>query len=149
MTVRHCSSLLFILFMDGGLSITVDEIGSISSEMYREFFEEDLRTLSQRYGGLGVHCCANSRHQWENLRRLPGLRMLNLVRPEKVLRESYEYFKDTAAMWPEKMEGGIPEPMSNPKKEELPAGSRILFTENASTREEALYLSEQLHRRYR
>ena len=120
MTVRHCSSLLFILFMDGGLSITVDEIGSISSEMYREFFEEDLRTLSQRYGGLGVHCCANSRHQWETLRRLPGLRMLNLVRPEKVLRESYEYFKDTAAKWPEKMEGGIPEPMSNPKKEELP-----------------------------
>ena len=52
-------------------------------------------------------------------------------------------------MWPEKMEGGIPEPMSNPKKAELPAGSRILFTENASSREEALHLCEQLHKEYR
>lgn len=136
-------------YMNGGLSVTVDEIGSISDAMYREFFEDDLRALSQRYGGLGVHCCANSRHQWKNLRRLPGLRLLNLVRPEKVLRESYEYFRDTAAMWPEKMEGGIPEPMSNPKMAELPAGSRILFTENAFSREEALHLSEQLHKEYR
>ncbi|MBQ8612431.1 MAG: hypothetical protein IJ412_12095 [Oscillospiraceae bacterium] len=136
-------------YMNGGISITVDEIGTISSDMYRQFFEKDLDIIARRYGGMGIHCCADSRHQWDNLSRIPGLRMLNIVRPEKTLREAYSYFKDIAALWPEKMEGGVPEPMVNPAKESLPAGCRLVLTENASTRDEALRIAEQLHRKYR
>ncbi len=136
-------------YMEGGLSITVDEIGNFSSDMYREFVEEDLRMLSQRYGGLGIHCCANSRHQWENLSRLPGLRLLNLCRPEKTLWESYTYFRDITAMWPEKMEHNVPEPMVNPPKAALPEGVHVILSENAATRDDALRIAERLHREYR
>ena len=136
-------------YMNGGISVTVDEIGTISADMYRQFFEEDLHFLSQRYGGIGIHCCANSRHQWENLSKTPGLRMLNLYRPEKVLEESYTYFRDITCMWPGKMEGGVPEPMVNPKKADLPRGCRLVLTENASSRDEALRLAERMHREYR
>lgn len=136
-------------YMNGGISMTVDEIGTINSDMYRQFFEKDLDIIARRYGGMGVHCCAKARHQWDNLRRIPGLRLLNIVQPEKVLQEACEYFKDTTTLWPEKMEGGVPEPMINPAKESLPAGVRLILTENASTRDEALRIAERLHREYR
>ena len=136
-------------YMNTGISMTVDEIGNVSSEMYKEFFEEDLHFLSERYGGMGIHCCANSKHQWENLKRIPGLKLLNLDRPEAVLRESYEYFRDIAAMWPEKMEHNVPEPMENPRMDSIPKGCHLVLTANASTRDEALRALEHMNREYR
>ena len=136
-------------YMNRGISMTVDEIGNISSDLFKEFFEEDLHFLSSRYGGMAIHSCAKSRHQWDNLRRIPNLMLLNLTQPERVLWEAYDYFKDVTAMWPEKMEGGIPEPLPNPKKEDLPKGCHLVLTENAGSRDDALRICEYLHREYR
>jgi hypothetical protein len=85
--------------MTGGMSLSEDEIGAVNPEMFREFFRPELVALSERYGGLGMHCCADSRHQWENLRDLPGLRVLNLCRPPsrpmQFIHDAYEFFAGT------------------------------------------------------
>jgi hypothetical protein len=82
------------------------------------------------------------------LSRLPGLRLLNLCRPEKTLWEAYEYFRDITALWPEKMEHNVPEPMINPLKASLPKGVHVILSENATTRDDALRIAERLHREY-
>lgn len=143
--ISHCPDF----YMKGGITLSADEIGNVSPDMYREFFEEELNELSLRYGGIGVHCCAESKHQWENLKKIHNLKLLNLYRPEKVLDESYEFFCDVTTMWPAKMEHNVPEPLKNKKKNEYPKGSRLILVENASTREEALRLAEYMKKEYR
>jgi hypothetical protein len=68
-------------FTRGGLTLSEDEIGTIGPDLFDTFFREHLVALSTRYGGLGVHCCADARHQWDNLASLPGLKVLNFVNP--------------------------------------------------------------------
>ncbi len=68
-------------FMKGGLTLSEDECGCVSSEVFEELFLGHLNFLSDRYGGIGMHCCANSRHQWALFKKIRGLRLLNLVSP--------------------------------------------------------------------
>jgi len=79
-------------FMKGGLTLSEDEIGIIGSDMFTEFALPDLVELSDRYGGIGIHCCADSEHQWHNFKKVPNLRLLNLVRPADVTERAYPYF---------------------------------------------------------
>ena len=140
--ISHCPDF----YMQGGITMSVDEIGNVSSDMYQEFFEEEINEISGRYGGIGIHYCADAEHQWEYLRKIPGLRMLNLYRPERILDDSYAYFKDVTAMWPAKMEHNVPEPLRNKRKEEYPAGSRLVIVESANTIEDAVRLAETLEK---
>ncbi len=59
-------------YMADGLTLSEDEVGSVSPKMFEELFLPELADLSARYGGLGMHCCANARHQWEGFKRIPG-----------------------------------------------------------------------------
>ena len=81
-------------YMNGGLTLSEDEIGSVNAEMFEEFFLPPLIELSERYGGIGIHCCANARHQWPGLKKIPNLRLLNLCQPEAELLDAYDYFAD-------------------------------------------------------
>lgn len=83
----------------GGLSISEDEIGALSAELFDEYAAPYLNRLSARYGGIGIHCCANSRHQWEGLRAVEGLRIINLVQPTRELIVSVDRFA-AVAQWP-------------------------------------------------
>lgn len=87
-------------YLNGGVSVSEDEIGVVGAAMYRDFFEDDLRLLSRRYGGIGIHSCADSRHQWENLKRTPGLRLINLCRNAAQTLESFAAFGRTCALMP-------------------------------------------------
>jgi len=69
-------------YMPKGITLSEDEVGSVSPQMFVEYFLPELEELSNRYGGLGMHCCANARHQWENFKKIPNLRLLNLVQRE-------------------------------------------------------------------
>ena len=84
-------------YMPRGITLSEDEVGSVSSAMFMDYFLPELVSLSERYGGIGMHCCANARHQWENFKRIPNLRMLNLVQPPEITRQAYEYFADHVA----------------------------------------------------
>ena len=79
-------------YMPGGITLSEDEIGIVSGEMFDEFFLPELVRLSNRYGGIGMHCCADSKHQWANFLKIPHLRLLNLVRPVPQAREAFRFF---------------------------------------------------------
>ena len=49
-------------YMPQGVTLSVDEIGSVSGMMFLKYFLPDLCQFSERDGGLGIHCCANPRH---------------------------------------------------------------------------------------
>lgn len=65
-------------YMEKGITMSVDEIGCVNAEMYGEFFAEDIAAFADRYGPVGLHCCAFAKHQWKNLSRTPNLKLINL-----------------------------------------------------------------------
>lgn len=72
-----------------GLWLSEDEAGAMSTAMFEEFCLPSLVSLSLRYGGLFVHCCADADHQYGAMRRIPNLRGLNRVftsPPEDTIR---------------------------------------------------------------
>ena len=127
-------------YMPYGITLSEDEIGVVNEQMFMEFFYPELAELSERYGGIGIHCCANSRHQWENFKKIPNLRVLNLNQPEKIIKESWGFFADKVVQWPGW--NGEGEPWTWPSQ--YPENSRIIMQINASSREQALELSEKL-----
>jgi hypothetical protein len=50
-------------YMERGVTLSEDEIGAVNPDTFDEFFLPELTYLSERYGGIGIHCCANARHQ--------------------------------------------------------------------------------------
>lgn len=110
--------------MEQGLSLSEDEIGSVSPAVFRDHFLPELNSLSQRYGGIGIHCCAHAEHQWDGLAAVEGLRLLNLNQPEDVLSRAVERFAHTALLLP------LPAPVVRPQPDAAWAQSwRAAFTE--------------------
>jgi hypothetical protein len=62
-----------------GCSLSEDEVGSISVEMFEEFCLPSLVDLSRTFGGLFMHCCAKADHQYAGFRQIPNFRGLNRV----------------------------------------------------------------------
>lgn len=62
-----------------GAWLSEDEAGALSAPMFERFCLPPLTTLSERYGGLFLHCCATADHQYPSFRKIPRLRGLNRV----------------------------------------------------------------------
>jgi hypothetical protein len=93
-------------YMPKGLTLSVDEIGVLNKNMFEEFFLPELVELSRRYDGMGINCCAESIHQWGNFKKIPGLKVMNFVRPDDHLLMSYKEFETHTAQVPTKMFDG-------------------------------------------
>jgi len=131
-------------FMNGGMTLSEDEVGIVSPDMFEEFFLPELAALSNRYGGLGMHCCANSRHQWANFKKIPGLRLLNLVQPPEVVKEAFQFFADG----PAQMHGATV--TSGPVEtwpDQYPANARVVIEVPVKTQEEAVAAARLLNAR--
>lgn len=127
-------------YMEGGITLSEDEVGAVDTGMLDEFFLPELVGLSARYGGLGMHCCANSRHQWPGFKRIPNLRLLNIIQPTDVVAEAFPYFHGHVAQWHactgeapplNMLEGSHPE-------------THIVLETAAATKKEAIRLAEFL-----
>ncbi len=119
--------------MEGGLTLSEDEIGAVSPAMFDEFFLPHLARLSEHFGGLGIHCCANARHQWNGFREVPNLRLINLVQPAEVTREAYEFFAGACPQmhnWT-----GEGEPWDRPAT--YPGEAKVIMELHAETAEQA------------
>lgn len=133
-------------FMTGGVTLSEDEVGAISGRMFEEFFLPELEALSARYGGIGIHCCADAKHQWKNFRRVKGLRLLNLCNPptraaETYIKEAYPSFGATCAQW---HCGWTPDGPPETWPTQYPEGCRVVIELCANSREEAIRLCAQL-----
>ncbi|MDR2572169.1 MAG: hypothetical protein LBD23_17985 [Oscillospiraceae bacterium] len=84
-------------YMDGGITMSVDELGCVSPQMFREFFTGEINDLSQRYGGVGIHTCADSIRQWDNLKQIDGLKLLNIHYDKSDIFTAFDLFKDKCA----------------------------------------------------
>ncbi len=82
-------------YMPRGVTLSEDEVGAVNPDMFCEFFLPELQALSDRYGGIGIHCCAYSRHQWDNFKRIRNLRMLNICQPPDVIKAAYHAFAES------------------------------------------------------
>lgn len=127
-------------YMEGGLTLSEDEIGVISPEMFEQFCLPTLTALSERYGGIGIHCCADSRHQWANFAKVPGLRLLNLSRPKEQVDEALVFFSEECVQ------------MHNGEKffwnNDLPSNARVVMQAGAQSRDRALELSDRMRERF-
>ena len=123
-------------YMSGGITLSEDEVGAFSASMFDMFVLGTLNELSDKYGGIGIHCCADSEHQWDNFLKVKDLKIINLCNKENFIKRSVGYFASHAAQWP--IDGS---PVS--EKEPLwfadrPSGTRAVLTYLAPTRQAAL-----------
>jgi len=88
--IAHCPNDYY----PRGITLSEDEAGAVNTDMFEEFFLPELVDLSNHYGGLGMHCCANARHQWDNFKKIPDLKLLNICQPAQIVREAFEQFGD-------------------------------------------------------
>jgi len=127
-------------YMPQGLTLSEDEVGAVSAGTFEQWFLPELAALSRRYGGLGMHCCANAHHQWNGFLKIPGLRVLNLVQPAEQTKEAYRFFAPHVAQAHNWCGDGPPETW--PAR--YPSGARVLMEPGASSRDEAMRLAEKL-----
>ena len=133
-------------FMSGGITLSEDEIGVVSCGMFDEFFRDELVRLSKHFGGIGIHCCADAGHQWRNLKCIPGLRLLNLVKPptrkpQDYIEPAYPFFgRDVVQMHGGFTPPGPPETWPD----WFPPDCRVVFDCRAENRDGAIALSHKL-----
>lgn len=118
--------------MTGGITMSVDEVGAVGEEMFRGFFRDELVALSEHFGGIGIHCCADARHQWGNFRAIPGLRLINHNVPiKRERREAREYVLDSLSFYgagPAQMPiGWTPDGPPETWPSQFPEGARVVF----------------------
>jgi hypothetical protein len=130
-------------YMPQGLTLSEDEVGAVSPEMFREFFLPELQALSERYDGLGMHCCANARHQWENFKRIRNLRMLNICQPPAVIEEAYREFADVTGQHHGFWDASIP-PWQWSKQ--LPPRARMVIQVDAKSPAETVATLRKIRR---
>jgi hypothetical protein len=111
--------------------------------MFDRFVLPELSAFAARYGGLGVHCCANARHQWDGFARVPGLLLLNICQGEPVLRHAYPRFARLVPQWHYGWDPGA-DPVSWAIA--LPPNARVVIDVTAASRDEALRFSDSLAR---
>ncbi len=128
-------------YMPDGITFSEDDVGIIDDQMFRDFYQPELEKLGNRYGAMGIHCCADSRHQWENFASLPKLRVMNLrIKDVPMELDSYRTFGTRCVHMNQRVPDGPPETW----KSHYPDQTRAIIRTGVETREEALRLSETL-----
>jgi hypothetical protein len=128
-------------YLPQGVTLSVDEIGAVNSKMFLKFFLPELIQFSERYGGLGMHCCAHARHQWEHFKKISGLRLLNIVNHTNMIHEAYPYFADFVCQWHSDPSLQLPDPLDCLK--DVPVAAHIVLEKAAESKDHALRIAEQ------
>ena len=131
--IAHCPEY----YMPYGITLSEDEIGMVNTEMFDEFFLPELTYLSEHFGQIGIHCCADSKHQWDGFRKIPNLRFLNLKR--ELHEAAYRFFGNTTII---QQHGQSAEEDWDRVIRDNPE-ARLYIDVKAKSREEALRLVEK------
>lgn len=145
--ISHCPCY----YMPNGITLSEDEVGVVSAKVFDGLFLPELTMLSERYGGIGIHCCADARHQWDGFMKIPGLRLLNLVQPVDVLDEAYPFFAPYLVQYHWGYGTGRTDSCSayaglDPLEwlASAPPEARVVFDLSAASRDEAVALAERM-----
>lgn len=128
---------------DQGVWLSEDEAGAISTEMFEQFCLPSLVALSERFGGLFMHCCAAADHQYDEFRKIPNLRGVNRVFQEPGPKPAVEAFSGETVLiqaWLDETAAGEFLDMALPE-------TRFLFNLNSLPTDEAKATVERLRER--
>ncbi|MCL2815576.1 MAG: hypothetical protein FWD23_13325 [Oscillospiraceae bacterium] len=130
-------------YMPRGVTFSEDEVGAISPEMFYRFSLGSLNRLADRYGFSGMHCCADSLHQWENFKAIKNLRLinLNLTHTPENFNQAYEYFENVC---PQMHSARI----SDELWERDGSNMRVVISDWANDKHEAREKSKRLREKY-
>jgi hypothetical protein len=129
-----------------GISISEDEVGLVSPDLFEKFFLPALTELSNHFGCIGMHCCAESRHQWENFLRIPNLTLVNLTKPPlqqgDFILDAGKFFAGKCVFWPQAWRPELP---VSELPAQFPPESRIVLEITAKSRDEAVRIADTLN----
>ncbi|MCL2004276.1 MAG: hypothetical protein FWG72_09790 [Oscillospiraceae bacterium] len=128
-------------YIPEGITVSEDELGAVSPEMFDAFFLDELNRFSERYGSIGIHCCAGAKHQWENLKKVKHLRLLNLNLPHRDMPEAYECFKASCVQF-HGVFGGYDE--LSDLLDKIPAEARAAFWVDFGSLNEAVEFTKKM-----
>jgi len=132
-------------YMPKGITFSEDEVGALSPAMFKEFSLCSLNRLSDRYGMAGMHCCADSMHQWENFKKINNLKLLNLnlTHTPENFPKAYKYFENTSVQM---HSSNISDELYFNKN--MNKNMRVVICEWAADKTEAIEKSRRLREKY-
>ncbi|MGD0093342.1 MAG: uroporphyrinogen decarboxylase family protein [Planctomycetota bacterium] len=126
-----------------GCWLSEDEVGSISRAMFARFCLPFLTELSETFGGLFMHCCANAGHQYGGFQEIPNLRGLNRVFQAPGPGPAIQAFAGKTVL----MQAWSPEEFLNNMLDLAQPDSRFLFNLEGPSRAEIAPVYERLRKR--
>lgn len=136
--VAHCPEY----YMENGLTLSEDEVGAVSPAVFADLFLPELAALSRHFGGLGIHCCAQSRHLWDQFKQIPGLKVLNIHLLREFSEPALTFFGRDLIHYHRWMGDGPAWEWAQAH----PHGTRAVLTMTAKTREDAIRFADRLRR---
>lgn len=107
-----------------------DECGALSTRMFEEFCLPELIDLSETFGGIGMHCCADAEHQFESFKKIPNFYGFNRVAGKQGLAPTLKHFGGERG--PVLSLGWMqPEDIADALRS-APPGTRFVFTFNGT-----------------
>jgi hypothetical protein len=112
-----------------------DECGVLSVCMFEEFCLPEIIDISQTFGGLGMHCCADAEHQFESFKKIPNFYAFNRVSAKKGFMPLIERFTEVNS--PVNVLAWIPEDDITQLIKNANSNGRFIFNLVDATPEEA------------
>jgi hypothetical protein len=134
-------------YMPTGITLSEDEAGAVSPAMFERFFLPELVELAQHFGGMGMHCCAHARHQWQGFLKIPNLHMLNFVQPHAVLLEAQAFYAGRIPQMHNWDQGWEMQALQN-GREGFPTDCRSVLRPLAESPQQARSLVDQFHQNF-
>jgi len=105
--------------------VSCDEVGSMSPEMFEEFCLPELNDLSEAFGGVAMHCCADAEHQFPGFNRVENFYAFNRVQSKRGYLPLLDHFTGPDA--PVHCLGTLPVETVEALVTGAPAGTRFVL----------------------
>jgi len=123
-----------------------DECGAFGTDLFEEFCLPELVELSETFGGLGMHCCANADHQFPLFRKIPNFYAFNRV-PAKQGKRGFEPMLEHlgGADGPVHVLSWITDEATEELIRHAPEGTRFIFAKMGADADSATAWLEKMH----
>lgn len=116
-----------------GAALSCDEVGIISEDMFEEFCLPELVDLSETFGCLSMHCCADAEHQFPGFNKIPNFYRFNRVQAKHGYMPLLEHFAGPES--PVLVLAGLSEEMIKELITNASQGTRFIFVNNGADKD--------------
>lgn len=124
--------------------VSADEVGTMSPEMFETFCLPELNDLSDTFGGLGMHCCADAEHQFPGFNKLRNFYAFNRVQARQGYLTILDHFAGPDA--PVHCLAWVSDEVIEQLITRAPAGTRFIFVRMGGEEDEAIRWIERNRR---